>query len=54
MLLRTFFENSHAVMAILALFEEFSRKFRLNILTLILSASPNTMYFVRTFLIMLA
>ena len=52
MLLRTFFENLHAAMAILALFEEFPRKFCLNILTIILSASPNTMHFVRTFLIM--
>ena len=54
MLLRTFFENLHAVMAILALFEEFLRKLCLNILTLILSASPNMMHFVRTFLIMRA
>ena len=34
-------------MAILMLFELFSRKFCLNILTLILSASPNMMYFRR-------
>ena len=37
------FEILHAVMAILVLFEYFSRKFSLNFLTLILSASPNMM-----------
>ena len=38
-----------AVMAILVLFEYLSRKFCLNVLTLILSASPNMMHFIRTF-----
>ena len=52
MLSREIFENLHAVMAILVYFEKFSGKFCLNFLTLILSASPNMMYFVRTFLIM--
>ena len=46
------FENLHAVMAILVLFKQFSRKFSLNYLTLILSASPNLMHFVCTFSIM--
>ena len=41
-------------MAILVLFEEFSGKLCLNFLTLILSASPNMMHFVRIFLIMRA
>ena len=54
MLPRKFFENVHALMAILALFEEFSAKICLNVLTLILSASPNMMHFVRTFSIMRA
>ena len=36
-------------MAILVLFEEFSAKFCFNFLTLILSASPNMMHFVRAF-----
>ena len=49
MLPRKIFENLHAIMAILVLFAKFSGKFCLNILTLILSASPNMMYFVRTF-----
>ena len=40
MLPRKNFENLRAVMAILVLFE-YSGKFYLNILTLILSASPN-------------
>ena len=43
------FENVHDLMAILVLFEEFSAKFYLNFLTLILSASPNMMQFVRAF-----
>ena len=47
MLPRNNFENLHAVMDILMLFEYFSCKFCL--LTLILSASPNVMHFVRTF-----
>ena len=41
-------------MAILVLFEYFSRKLCLNYLTLIQSASPNMMHFVRTFSIMRA
>ena len=44
----------HAVIAILVLFEHFSGKFCLNFLTLILSASPVMMHFVRTFSIMRA
>ena len=39
------FENLQAVMAILVLFEQFSRKFCLNILTLILSALLNMTHF---------
>ena len=35
MFLRKIFENLHAVMAILVLFEQFSGKFRLKFLTLI-------------------
>ena len=54
MLPRKFFENLHAVMVILVLFESFSCKFCLNFLTLILSASPNLMHFVRTFSILRA
>ena len=54
MLPRKIFENLHAVIAILVLFENFLRKFCLNFLTLILSASPNMMHFVRTFSIMRA
>ena len=50
MLLRKIFENVYALMAILVLFELFC----LNFLTLILSASPNVMHFVRTFSIMRA
>ena len=42
------------MMAILVLFEKFSAKFCLNFLTLILSALPNVMHFVRTFLVMRA
>ena len=49
MLPRKIFEKLHAVMIILAFFEQFSRKFCSNFLTLILSASPNMMHFVRTF-----
>ena len=49
-----FFENWHAVMAILMFFEYFSAKFCLNFLTLNLSASPNMIHFVGTFLIMCA
>ena len=46
---KCFLENLHAVMAFLVLLVKFSRKFCLNFLTLILSASPNMMHFVRTF-----
>ena len=52
MLLRKIFENLHAAMAFLVLFEEISRKFCLNFFTLIVSASSNMMHFVRTFSIM--
>ena len=54
MLPRKNFENLHALMAILVLFEYFSGKFCLNFLTLILSASPNIMHFVCTFSIVRA
>ncbi len=54
MLPRKIFENLNAVMAILVLFEYFSRKFCLNFLILILKASPIMMHFVRTFSIMRA
>ena len=43
MLPRKNFENLLAVMAISVLFEQFLGKFRLNFLTLILSASPNSL-----------
>ena len=46
------FENLHTAVAILALFEQFLRKFCLNFLLLNLSVSPNIMYFVRAFSIM--
>ena len=49
MLPRKVFENLHTVVAILVLFEQFSDKFCLNILPLILSVSPNMTHFVRTF-----
>ena len=49
MLPREIFEILHAVMAIFVLFEHVSGKFCLNFLILILSASPNTVHFVRTF-----
>ena len=49
MLPREIFEILHAVMAILMLFKHFSGKHCLNFLTLILSASPNMVHFVRTF-----
>ena len=52
MLPRKFFEILHSVMVILVLFEHFSGKLCYNFLTLILSASPNMMHFVRTFSIM--
>ena len=54
MLPRKHFENLHAVMAILELFEERPRKFCLNFLTLILNALPNMMQCVRSFSIMRA
>ena len=44
----------HALMAILVLFGQFSAKLFLNFLTLILSASPNMMHFVRPFSIIRA
>ena len=46
------FENLHAVMTIFVLFQCFLAKFCLKFLTLILSALPNTMHFVRTLSIM--
>ena len=49
-----FLKNLHAVMAILVRFENFSNKFCLNFLTLVLCASPSMMHFVRTFSIMRA
>ena len=49
MLPRKNFANLHAVMGILVLFKYISRKFCLNFLTLIVSASPNILHFVRTF-----
>ena len=52
MLPRKNFENLHAVMAILVLFVQFSGKFCLIFLALLLSTSPNMMHFVRTFSIM--
>ena len=54
MLPRKIFENLHAVMAILVFFEQLSRKFCLNFLTLTLTALPNMMHFVRTLSIMRA
>ena len=54
MLPRKMFESLRAVMTILVLFEYFSAKFCINFLTLILSASPNMIHFVRTFSIMRA
>ena len=54
MLPRKIFEILRAVMAILVLFEYFSGKFCLNLLTQILSTSPNMVHFVRTFSIVRA
>ena len=54
MLPRKIFENLHAVMAILVLFEHFSGKLYLHFLTLILSTSPNMVHFVCTFSIVRA
>ena len=48
---RKTFEILHAVMAVLVRFGHFSGKLCSNFLALILSASPNIMHFVRTFLI---
>ena len=47
-------KNLHAVMAVLMLFEYFSGKFCLNFMTLIVSASPNMIHFVRIFSIVRA
>ena len=49
MLPRKIFKKLQAIMDILVLFVYFLRKFCLNFLTLILSASPNMMHFVRIF-----
>ena len=55
MLPRKIFENLRAVMASLVSFTQlFSRKFGLNILTLVLSASRNMTLFFLTFSIMRA
>ena len=54
MLLRKIFENLHTVLAILALFEQFSGKVCSYFWPLTLSASPNMMHFVRTVSIMRA
>ena len=55
MLFGKFFKNLHTVMVILVLFEQFSAKFCLNFMLLILRALPNTwamMHFLCTFSIM--
>ena len=49
MLPREIFEILHAVMAILVLFEHFSSKVYLNFLTLLLSTSPNMIFFLQFF-----
>ena len=54
MLSRKIFENLHAVMAILVLFDEFSGKVCSYFWPLSFCASPNMMYFVRTVSIMRA
>ena len=54
MLPRKIFQNLHAVIVILMLFEQFLGKFCLNFLTPISSASPNMLHFLRTFSIMRA
>ena len=54
MLPRKNFENLHAVMAILVLFEYFSDKFCVNFLALPMSTSPNMMHVVCSFSIMRA
>ena len=53
MLPRKKFLNLHAVMAILVLLNNFQANFVQIFLTLILSASPNMVHFVRTFSISL-
>ena len=52
MLLRKIFENSHAVVAIFVLLDQFLDKFCLNFLPLNLNISPNMIpvHFVHTFL----
>ena len=52
MLPQKIFENLRTAEAILALFQQFLRKFCLKFLFLNLSVSPNIMHFVRTFSIM--
>ena len=54
MLPQKIFVNLHTAVAILALFEQFLGKFRLNFLPLNFSVSPNMVHFVRTFSIMRA
>ena len=54
MLPRSFFENFHTAMAILAFFEQFLGKVCSYFWPLTLSASPNMMHFVRTVSIMRA
>ena len=49
MLPRNIFDNSHTIVVILVLFEQFLGKFCLNFLPLNLSVSPNMMHFVRAF-----
>ena len=54
MLFRKIFEDFHTVMAILALFEQFSGKVSSYFWPITLSVSPNMMYFVRTVSVMRA
>ena len=49
MLPQKIFENLHTVVAIVALFEQFSDKFCLNFLPLNLGVSSSMMHFVRIF-----
>ena len=51
---RNVFENLHAEIANLVLFEKISGKFCLNFLTLVLSASPHKMHFLPIFSILCA
>ena len=44
------FEDLHSIVAILALFEQFLRKFCLNFLPLNLNVSPNMMHFVHIYI----